>query len=513
MFKKGIIILLVALIITNIINIGKVKAYEEKLTSNEVNLKQEVLQESNTQKIQSIKSQEINESKNTNTNDETRTFECKFNIYNSEYGHVEGIRDGETIKHTTYFSNLSTSWDTTTATLDENNLPNIKNIKITPKSGYEWRCELKDFTWEEQGVLETDKTISLKNGNTIKNNEKYSENTMLIKPITHNTWSEFQPKDVQGEINITFYPKEDTKKSISDTNINNMTINENNNQSIENENKINNETKEEVSVEIENLGNIENLQNITRTYNKEKQEVNYNIINKNGEIIYSDKAKFIKKILGISIKTEPKNIGKYTMIIKFEGNENYKPLKIEKEFIITKDNKTSKSNNVKGHWAEENIKDFANKGYIFGYDEENYEPNGEITRAEFVSLVNKVFNFKEKGTVEFKDVNKENWFYEDISIGVKAGYINGKSKDIFAPNDKITREEAMTILTNISNNKDNNLDKLKHFKDSNNVSHWAKSSVEGAIEAGYLNGYINNTIKPKSNMTRAEAISILSRIK
>ena len=31
----------------------------------------------------------------------------------------------------------------------------------------------------------------------------------------------------------------------------------------------------------------------------------------------------------------------------------------------------------------------------------------------------------------FKDVNKENWFYEDISIGVKAGYINGKSKDIF----------------------------------------------------------------------------------
>ena len=71
----------------------------------------------------------------------------------------------------------------------------------------------------------------------------------------------------------------------------------------------------------------------------------------------------------------------------------------------------------------------------------------------------------------------------------------------------------MTILTNISNNKDNNLDKLKHFKDSNNVSHWAKSSVEGAIEAGYLNGYINNTIKPKSNMTRAEAITILSRIK
>ena len=104
MLKKGIIILLVALIITNIINIGKVKAYEEKLTSNEINLKQEVLQESNTQKIQSIKSQEISESKNTNTNDETRTFECKFNIYNPEYGYVEGIRDGETIKHTTYFS-------------------------------------------------------------------------------------------------------------------------------------------------------------------------------------------------------------------------------------------------------------------------------------------------------------------------------------------------------------------------------------------------------------------------
>jgi len=328
MHKKGIIILLGVLIITNILNIEKVKAYEEKLTSNEANLKQEVLQEENKQKSQSIKYEEISESENTNTNDETRTFECKFNIYNPEFGNIEVISDGEIIKHTTYFSNLSTSWDTTTATLDENNLPTTKNIKITPKSGYEWSYELKDFTWEEQGVLETDKIISLKNGKIIKNNNKYSENIMVIKPITNNTWSEFQPKDVQGEINITFYPKEDTKESSSYTNINNNTINENNNQ--------NNQTKEEVSVEIEGLVNIENLKTITKIYNKEKQEVNYNIINKNGEIIYSDKATFIKKILGISIKAQPKNIGKYTMIINFKGNENYKPLKLEKEFIIIK---------------------------------------------------------------------------------------------------------------------------------------------------------------------------------
>ncbi|MCJ8341813.1 MAG: IdeS/Mac family cysteine endopeptidase, partial [Cetobacterium sp.] len=178
------------------------------------------------------------------------------------------------------------------------------------------------------------------------------------------------------------------------------------------------------------------------------------------------------------------------------------PPQVQIEFIDTK-----------GHWAENTIKLFIDKGYINGYDDKTFKPNNSITRAEFVKVVNKLFGYIEKGTEKFYDVNENDWFYNDICIGIKAGYIKGKSETIFSPNDKITRQEVAMILTNIMNNKDENLDKLNSFKDGNETPQWAQSSVEGAIEAGYLNGYEDNTIKAFGNTTRAEAVTMLSRVK
>ena len=153
------------------------------------------------------------------------------------------------------------------------------------------------------------------------------------------------------------------------------------------------------------------------------------------------------------------------------------------------------------------------KGYRTGYEDNTFRPDNGMTRAEFVKVVNKVFGYTQKCTEQFTDVNKDDWFYDDICIGVKAGYIKGKSKDIFSPNDNITREEAAMILTNIMKNKDENLDKLTTFKDGDKTSQWAQSSVEGAIEAGYLNGDDKGLLNPISNITRAEAITMLSRVK
>lgn len=172
-----------------------------------------------------------------------------------------------------------------------------------------------------------------------------------------------------------------------------------------------------------------------------------------------------------------------------------------------------KFNDIKGHWAEKTIELFMKKGYISGYEDNTFKPDNGMTRAEFVKVVNKVFGYTQKGIEQFLDVNKDDWFYEDICIGIKEGYIKGKSTDIFAPNDKITRQEATMILTNIMNNKDENLDKLNTFKDGDKTAKWAQSSMEGAIEAGYLNGYEDKTIRANGNITRAEAITMLSRVK
>ena len=170
-------------------------------------------------------------------------------------------------------------------------------------------------------------------------------------------------------------------------------------------------------------------------------------------------------------------------------------------------------NDTQGHWAEKTINLFVEKGFINGYDDKTFKPDNSMTRAEFVKVVNNVFGYNQMGTEQFDDVNESDWFYSDICIGINMGYIKGKSKDKFAPNDSITRQEVAMILTNIMDNKDNNLDKLSLFKDGHQTDEWAKPSVEGAIESGYLNGYEDQTIRANGNITRAEAISMLSRVK
>ena len=67
-------------------------------------------------------------------------------------------------------------------------------------------------------------------------------------------------------------------------------------------------------------------------------------------------------------------------------------------------------------------------------------------------------------------------------------------------------------MTNIKNNKDTNYDKINQFTDGYKTSEWAKSSVEGAIEAGYLSGDDKGLLNPTSNITRAEVVTMLSRV-
>ncbi|WP_346046391.1 S-layer homology domain-containing protein, partial [Paraclostridium tenue] len=215
------------------------------------------------------------------------------------------------------------------------------------------------------------------------------------------------------------------------------------------------------------------------------------------------------KIEVIENTVDTSKVGVYKVVYKVTDSHG---AIASKTIAVTVEDKIE-FNDVEGHWAEKTIKLFVEKGFINGYEDKTFKPDNSMTRAEFVKVVNKVFGYNQMGTEQFDDVNESDWFYSDICIGINIGYIKGKSKDKFAPNDNITRQEVAMILTNIMNNKDSNLDKLNLFKDGHQTDEWAKSSVEGAIESGYLNGYEDKTIRAKGNITRAEAISMLSRVK
>ena len=167
---------------------------------------------------------------------------------------------------------------------------------------------------------------------------------------------------------------------------------------------------------------------------------------------------------------------------------------------------------IKNHWAKSTIKDFVDKGYVNGYSDNTFKPNNDITRAEFVVIVNNVFGLTKSSGKIFNDT-KSHWAKSAIDIAITNGVCSGKSTTEFKPNDKITREEASVIISNYKKISDINLDKLNKYKDANKVSSWAKSSVEGMIENGYMGGYSDNTFRPKDKITRAEAVVTLSRVR
>jgi len=165
-----------------------------------------------------------------------------------------------------------------------------------------------------------------------------------------------------------------------------------------------------------------------------------------------------------------------------------------------------------GHWAESNISEFISKGYIGGYSDGTFRPNSNITRAEFVKIVNNYFGLTRKSGKVFTDT-KTHWAKNDIDIAVTNGVCSGITNTEFKPNDYITREQAAVMISNYKKISDKNYDKIAMFTDRYNISSWAKSGVEGVIEKGYMGGYLDGSFKPKNKITRAEAVSTLSRIK
>jgi uncharacterized protein YjdB len=164
-----------------------------------------------------------------------------------------------------------------------------------------------------------------------------------------------------------------------------------------------------------------------------------------------------------------------------------------------------------GHWAEDTIQSWLDKSYVTGYPDGSFIPEGYVTRVEFVKMVNKAFDYTEICDISFTDVESDAWYYQDVQKAYKAGYIAGFSETQFAPNDKLTREQAAVIISRILK-LEGYISGIDKFEDKNDISSYAIEGVGAAAKAEFIKGYdTDNTFKPKNPIKRAEAVSILDR--
>lgn len=199
--------------------------------------------------------------------------------------------------------------------------------------------------------------------------------------------------------------------------------------------------------------------------------------------------------------------------IEYNGTHGYVSASyIELDTTESEQDDKIKFNDIsQDYWAYSQIQSFVEKGYIDGYGDGTFRPQNPIKRNEFVKIFNKVFGLTKKSGIVFDDT-KDNWAKDEIDIAVTNGVAQGVSSTLFEPDRYVTRQEAAKMLSNYMKLDDTNHDKIKKFSDYNQIAEWAKDALEGNVEKGYIQGTDGEILAPKDNMTRAEVVTLLSRV-
>ncbi len=161
--------------------------------------------------------------------------------------------------------------------------------------------------------------------------------------------------------------------------------------------------------------------------------------------------------------------------------------------------------NVQGR---EYIEKFAEKGYIKGYEDGTFKPNNTITRAE-ISQILSSFNINLKfEEISFSDSN--DWFYNAIKKATENGFLSGYKDGTFKPNNKITRFEVIKITSMLVRNSD--YDKVQlPYTDAEKIPSWVLNDVNNLYASKVIDIYYNNLINGNEYITRAEAVTMLSK--
>ena len=141
------------------------------------------------------------------------------------------------------------------------------------------------------------------------------------------------------------------------------------------------------------------------------------------------------------------------------------------------------ASDLDGHWAKKYIdyladEDIINPSATTG----KYSPDAKVTRAEFMRYINRAFDFTEKASISYSDVQTSDPYYETIQIAVKHGYINGTGNNKMSPEGILTREQAATILGRLHKYAPAaSASKLDVFTDKSRISSYATSYVAEAV--------------------------------
>lgn len=198
-----------------------------------------------------------------------------------------------------------------------------------------------------------------------------------------------------------------------------------------------------------------------------------------------------------------------------------------------------------GHWAKDTITALADKGIINGTSDTTFNPDGAVTRAEFLKMVMNAVGIAPYDSVADKvlDASPDEWYAVYLKSALDKGLIpssmvmsysetvntwtdeNGNTASgvtyggAFSGGLSISREEMAFIASemyqyvlNPSMMKKMQPAKTTDFTDKSEIADWAVSGVNFACANGFVLGMGDGSFQPEGSTTRAQAAVVISRI-
>ncbi len=217
---------------------------------------------------------------------------------------------------------------------------------------------------------------------------------------------------------------------------------------------------------------------------------------------------------GVSVNTP--RLGTFAVAVSTDASQ-MDQTHVQNDPILSSDSQAQAQvwPDLQDHWAAKSLQSLTAKGWMQGYKDGNMRPERAVSRAEFVAVLIRALGTTgdESPSTSFTDM-KGHWAGSAVEAAHRQGWIQGLTAQTFGPDESLTREQAMVLLSHAMQNQTSASSPtgLQSYKDNQQIASWASAAFENAIGSGWISGYPDGTLKPKAAISRGEMAELLVRI-
>lgn len=166
-----------------------------------------------------------------------------------------------------------------------------------------------------------------------------------------------------------------------------------------------------------------------------------------------------------------------------------------------------------GDWFYDHVGFMARNGLMNGVSPDSFDPDGETSRAMFITILWRAAGSPSASGGSFTDLT-EDWYRQAAEWGAENGIVKGVGQGLFDPDSPITREQMAVMMYNFAafmGLPTENSGRVDGFKDSGDISEYARDAMAWAIENGLIEGHDDGRLEPQGKALRSHCAALLHR--